>query len=371
MGLLSARGLRNIAIGAGTGMLNVIKEAKASGEQGLEELKIAREEVNQIATKKQQQYNKALKVGDRIGGGAFANYVFNSMSMENIANLDDLQPTSFNDQMTELKKGFDSLPTADKAIYEKGSYAEEVKASYNTDIDRAKKEKGLTEINNVPSATAKLSLSDVLTRGVSKEVLQKSQEEVSKFETPTLAESKPVPMEFKSPEDIGLTLNKKIKNLDILDSMYEPVLNKLGEPTNEIQTKKGFEGIVDDIENKASLMIQNGFQGNEADAKAVYMESLNDPNFENPALRYLTMADENSQISVGLQQSYNVFKNSGDTTKMLDVIETLESKGLTNVASKLRTDYDSYLKETPIENIEENQEDTQSIRGLPFKRFKG
>ena len=370
MGLLSARGLRNIAIGAGTGMLNVIKEAKVTGEQGLEELKRAREEVNEIATQKQQQYNQALKVGDRIGGGAFSNYVFNSMSMENIANLDNLQPTAFNTQMAELKKGFDSLPDAEKAQYEKGSYAEEVKASYNADIDRAKKEKGLTEINNVPSATAKLSLSDYLTRGVSEDVLKRSQEEVGKFEAPALAESKPVPMEFKSPEDIGITLNKKIKNLDTYSSMFQPVLDEAtGEETGQVAVNPMYEGIVSSINKGADTMIENGFVGTKTDAIALYMESMNDPNFKNPALNFINNATEASPVVTEARQDYDLAKQVGNTELMLAAIESLENRNVNTIMQELQKDYDAYVKqkinEEPV--TPEETSDFSTVKG----RIKG
>ena len=167
MGLLSSRNLVNIGIGVGKGTMSIINEAKATAAMDLDELKKAKVEVNTIAKKKQEEYNNALRVTNSVGGGSFGVYMFETMGAEKLSALSKLSPSELDNQLKQVKFGFENLPKEQAAIYEEGSYSDIAKSNYNKDIDALKLEKGLVKNNNLGESTAK-TFSGFVTQGVRK-----------------------------------------------------------------------------------------------------------------------------------------------------------------------------------------------------------
>ena len=59
----------------------MFNKAEAIGEEGIENLKAARAEVNEEIKTMKNKYDKAIQIGDNVGGGAFAKYLFNTEGM--------------------------------------------------------------------------------------------------------------------------------------------------------------------------------------------------------------------------------------------------------------------------------------------------
>ena len=84
MGLFNATAFLK---GAAQEGLNMFNKAEAIGEEGIENLKAAREEVNEEIKTMKDTYNKAIQIGDNVGGGAFAKYLFSTQDVSYLAGL--------------------------------------------------------------------------------------------------------------------------------------------------------------------------------------------------------------------------------------------------------------------------------------------
>ena len=121
---------------------------------GLENLKLARDEVNEEIATMKDNYNKAIQIGDNVGGGAFAKYLFDREDISYLAGLANQTQETRADEISMLKKNFELLPPEVKAKYEDGEFGDVVKERYDSEVDSLKIKKGLVNTNNMGEATA-------------------------------------------------------------------------------------------------------------------------------------------------------------------------------------------------------------------------
>ena len=141
-------------IGLAKGGLDLFDKAEKASEEGLENLKIARDEVNEEIKGMSDNYNKAIQIGDKVGGGAFAKYLFNTQDISYLAGLVNQTQKVQNEELSSLKNNFENLSENDKARFSDGDFSEDVKTKFDSDVESLKVKKGLVNTNNMGEATA-------------------------------------------------------------------------------------------------------------------------------------------------------------------------------------------------------------------------
>lgn len=190
MGLLSAKTLTYMGIGAGKRMLSYMADARDKGEKGLAELKAAKDEVNEEVAKLKKDYDAALTVGANVGGGTFANYLFGTNEIEYLSALSTMAPDDRNDAISQLKQNFEKLSPEAKAQFEGKDYKEFAGAMYEKDINLSKVKNGLQITNNMGSNTTNF-LSRMMFEAP-KDIKKKQEEVVSGFAKPELTTAEPI-----------------------------------------------------------------------------------------------------------------------------------------------------------------------------------
>jgi hypothetical protein len=140
--------------GMATEGLNMFNKAETIADEGLENMKVAREEVNEEIKSMKDSYNKAVQIGDNVGGGAFAKYLFNTQDISYLAGLANETQETRTDELSALKKNFESLAEEDKARFSDGDFSEFVQSKYDREVDAIKVNNGLVNTNNLGVATA-------------------------------------------------------------------------------------------------------------------------------------------------------------------------------------------------------------------------
>jgi hypothetical protein len=140
--------------GMATEGLNMFNKAETIADEGLENMKVAREEVNEEIKSMKDSYNKAVQIGDNVGGGAFAKYLFNTQDISYLAGLANETQETRTDELSALKKNFESLSEEDKARFSDGDFSEFVQSKYDREVDAIKVNNGLVNTNNLGVATA-------------------------------------------------------------------------------------------------------------------------------------------------------------------------------------------------------------------------
>jgi len=140
--------------GAAAEGISMFEKAEAIGEEGLENLKIARKEVSEEISTIKDEHNKAIQVGDNVGGGSFAKYLIDTQDISYLASLSGSTQASRTEELSALKKSFDSLSPDQKAIYEEGEFSESAKGKFDSKVNELKVKKGLVNTNNMGEATA-------------------------------------------------------------------------------------------------------------------------------------------------------------------------------------------------------------------------
>jgi len=142
--------------------ISIYDKAEEVGQEGLENLKIARKEVAKTVGDLTDKYNMAQAVGDRVGGGAFAKYLFKTKSIDYLSSLNDSTEESFGTEMMALKANFNNLSKEDKESLDEFSVSDK----YDADVADAKVKGNLVATNNIGESTGKLTLADRMTSGV-------------------------------------------------------------------------------------------------------------------------------------------------------------------------------------------------------------
>lgn len=182
MSLLSPKTFRQIALGGAKQILGTIAEERENGEEYLTTLAAARDDVNLEGKAIGDNYNKALRVMQSTGNTGFNNFLFTTMSIDKLAALSDLAPTSLDQQLKQLKFSYESLEDDIKASYEKGNFDEIAKSKYDTEIDELKAKKGLVNSNSMGENT----VGALITSGVRKTQKTKEDKIIGQAIVPTL-----------------------------------------------------------------------------------------------------------------------------------------------------------------------------------------
>ena len=209
MSLLSSRGLRNMLIGGASRALYKMDKVRADGEKGLEELKVAEEEVNNEVTNLKSTYDTALQVASTVGGGTFANFLFGTEDIEYIAAIANMAPDDKNEALGTLKRKFNSLDAEVVNAYE--DYTKVSKDKYAEDVNRAKIDKGLKIKSNIGEDTTNFLSKTLFT--TPKDIREKEEEIVEGFQAPALVFPGVTKGGF---EAISTTPNIKVTEADIL-----------------------------------------------------------------------------------------------------------------------------------------------------------
>ena len=171
--ILSNRTVVDIARGGAVGLLTTINEEREKGEDYMTELKAAREDVNTEGKLIGDNYNKALRVMEATGNTAFNNFLYEQMTIAQLAGLADLAPTTKDQQLKQLKFQFESLDKAEQDAYKDGNYAEQAKAKYDKEIEDLKVSKGLVNNNRMGENT----VGALITKGV-RQKLKKEEDKI-------------------------------------------------------------------------------------------------------------------------------------------------------------------------------------------------
>ena len=182
MSLLSPKTFRQIALGGAKQILGTIAEERENGEEYLTTLAAARDDVNLEGKAIGDNYNKALRVMKSTGNTGFNNFLFTTMSIDKLAALSDLAPTSLDQQLKQLKFSYESLEYDIKASYEKGNFDEIAKSKYDTEIDELRTKKGLVNSNSMGENT----VGALITSGVRKTQKTKEDKIIGQAIVPTL-----------------------------------------------------------------------------------------------------------------------------------------------------------------------------------------
>lgn len=188
MGLLSSKSLRQMAVGAGSRLLYRMDEARKNGEQGLADLKIARQEVDEEVANLKKTYDSALTVGASVGGGTFANFLFGTNDIEYISALGQMAPDNRNDAISELKKNFEALPQEEKDKFE--DYTKVSEQKFASNVNASKIKNGLQITNNMGNNTTNF-LSRLMFEAP-KDIREKQEAVVSGFTAPEIQAPTPV-----------------------------------------------------------------------------------------------------------------------------------------------------------------------------------
>ena len=182
MSLLSPKTFRQIALGGAKQILGTIAEERENGEEYLTTLAAARDDVNAEGKTIGDNYNKALRVMKSTGNTGFNNFLFTTMTIDKLAALSDLAPTSLDQQLKQLKFSYESLEDDVKASYEKGNFDEIAKSKYDTEIDELRTKKGLVNSNSMGENT----VGALITSGVRKTQKTKEDKIIGQAIVPTL-----------------------------------------------------------------------------------------------------------------------------------------------------------------------------------------
>ena len=182
MSLLSPKTFRQIALGGAKQILGTIAEERENGEEYLTTLAAAKDDVNLEGKAIGDNYNKALRVMKSTGNTGFNNFLFTTMSIDKLAALSDLAPTSLDQQLKQLKFSYESLEDDIKASYEKGNFDEIAKSKYDTEIDELRTKKGLVNSNSMGENT----VGALITSGVRKTQKTKEDKIIGQAIVPTL-----------------------------------------------------------------------------------------------------------------------------------------------------------------------------------------
>ena len=252
MGLLSSvfnpRTLRGIAKGAGRSILATIEEERENSETYLATLAAAKEDVNNEGKIIGDNYNKALRVMESTGNTGFNNFLFTTQSIDKLANMSDLAPTTLDEQLKQLKFLYENLPDDKKASYETGNYSEIAKKNYDTEIDKLKISKGLVNNNRMGENTLEaLITKNVRAKGKEEEDKIISQAITPELDIPTVAEGEGIYGSIGETafEDSRLKL---MIDQDYIDGTLEELVRnrliqegKMMTPNEEIEKLKNIE----------------------------------------------------------------------------------------------------------------------------------
>jgi hypothetical protein len=239
-GILSSKTVRDIAKGGAIGILNTIEEERKNGENYMTELKAAREDVTTEGQLIGDNYNKALRVMEGTGNTAFNNFLYEQMTIAQLAGLADLAPTTKDQQLKQLKFQFEALGEAEQNAYKDGNYAEQAKEQYDKEIEDLRVSKGLVNNNRMGENT----VASLITKGVRQKQKKEEDKIIGQAITPEIDVSD-VPEGAGIYESIGKTAfsESRIKLMidqDYIDGTLEDIIRNrlIAEGTYDASNQK-------------------------------------------------------------------------------------------------------------------------------------
>lgn len=342
MGLLSSKAIRYMAIGAGTSALGYMRDAREKGEKGLEDLKLAKEEVTEELNTLQKTYDKALQVGGNVGGGSFANFLFGTKGIEYLANLDDVSVETANNELSILKSQFDSLPENERAKFQ--DYTTVAKTKFETRADVLKE--GLQKNNNMGRETTNF-LSKMLFEPP-KSVVQEREQIISGVTTPELTTPEVVPSGAESLRTQNLyTLpnRSQYENIIYLDLYEKDPVSQAYELKKDEQTTN----VINNAQEEINSMKNKGY-----DADINVVQYLAEQNFMNDNPQYIPNwtfyqndFKSNSNYANNFMEDFAQAISDNDTTYAEDIIQLFNgSADLENQdkAREMKIQLDNALK---------------------------
>lgn len=177
--------------------LSMFEKAETIADEGLENMKAAREEVNEEIKTMKDTYDKAIQIGDNVGGGAFAKYLFSTQDMSYLAGLANQTQETRTDELSALKRNFENLSEQDKARFSDGDFSKDVKADYDRKVEALKINNGLVNTNNLGVATAN-TLGGKVQAMVDRQYEPRRQAIIDTVSSGELKESKPIEGSYES-----------------------------------------------------------------------------------------------------------------------------------------------------------------------------
>ena len=188
MGLLSSASFLK---GVARGTLDIYDKAEETSKEGLENLKIARDEVNQELKTIGDRYDQTQTILDGVGDTSFANYLFKERGIDYISGLSTATEEARNTELSSLKQKFENLSPEDKAEYgPDGKYSNVIRDKFDSDVESAKVNSGLVVNNNMGQSTVN-TLAGKIQRSVDRTFEPRRKDIIQSVRSPQLREPSP------------------------------------------------------------------------------------------------------------------------------------------------------------------------------------
>ena len=362
MGLLSSRTFRQIA----TGALSGIEEKRQDMRDRIDTYRErAVNKKNEIQKKYNEYFDEEkanINAFKTIATAAGEDYLpaLNSFVGTDPSRLSVFDRMSPDDIRTELDKYKDVAPTDTGFIQ-----AREEKLK----LKEAELNQNLQDQVGLFKGTSSLFTRDIERRG----------EKDIKTEVGTL-ESQRLRGDFTAGAGLGLKTSLKLSEVQNNNNMYNDFFTEQtieGTKTGKIIIKPGFEQTVQRIDDNVSLMISNGYQGSEAQARAEIIEQMNNPSYKGDNLVFLTNAADNAPIIDNAIRIFNDARNNRNVEEMEEAISTLEKVNRLEEAEELKLQLKEFKENEKNltanivkERALEGEDDTKSDKIVDFQLDK-
>ena len=360
MGLLSSRTFRQVA----TGFLSGVEDKR---EEMRDRIDTYREKAVNKKNEVQKKYNEYydeekanINTFKTIATAAGDDYLpaLNSFVGTDPSRLSVFNNMGPDDIRTELDKYKDVAPTDTGFIQSREDKLKLKEEELNQNLqDQVGLFKG----------TSSLFTRDIEKRGT-KEI---------QTETGTL-ESQRLKTDFTAGAGLGLKTSLRLSevknNNDLFDGFFMEEIGAGNTKTGKIVVRQGFEQTVQNIKDNVSLMISNGYQGTEAEARAEVIEQMNNPSYKGDNLVFLTTAADNAPIIDNAIRIFNEARDSRNVEEMKEAISTLEKVNRLEEAEELKLQLKEFEEneknltaETVKERALEGEGDTKSDKIIDFQ----
>lgn len=362
MGLLSSRTFRQIATGALTGIEERREEMK-------DRIDVYRERAvnkkNEIQKKYNEYFNEEkenISLFKTIATAAGEDYLpaLNSFVGTDPSRLSVFTNMGPDDIRTELDKYKDVAPTDTGFIQAR---QEKLKLKEEELNQNLQDQVGLFK------GTSSLFTRDIERKG----------ERDIKTEVGTL-ESQRLRGDFTAGAGLGLKTSLRLSEVKNNNDIYSGLFMEetIGDQkTGNMIPKPGFEQYIQSIDDSVSLMISNGYQGSEAQARAEVIEQKNNPSYKGDNLVFLTNAADNAPIIDNAIRIFNDARDNRNVEEMEEAISTLEKVNRLEEAEELKLQLKEFKENEKNltanivkERALEGEDDTKSDKIVDFQLDK-
>lgn len=362
MGLLSSRTFRQIATGALTGIEERREEMK-------DRIDVYRERAVNKKNEIQKKYNEYfdeekenISLFKTIATAAGEDYLpaLNSFVGTDPSRLSVFTNMGPDDIRTELDKYKDVAPTDTGFIQAR---QEKLKLKEEELNQNLQDQVGLFK------GTSSLFTRDIERKG----------ERDIKTEVGTL-ESQRLRGDFTAGAGLGLKTSLRLSEVKNNNDIYSGLFMEetIGDQkTGNMIPKPGFEQYIQSIDDSVSLMISNGYQGSEAQARAEVIEQKNNPSYKGDNLVFLTNAADNAPIIDNAIRIFNDARDNRNVEEMEEAISTLEKVNRLEEAEELKLQLKEFKENEKNltanivkERALEGEDDTKSDKIVDFQLDK-